>query len=77
MSDLIDGARNNEERPVLESDDGLRLLEEIVRVLPLGVCVKAADGTALYANAAAIVHGADRSRADDLSRPHDGSGKSR
>jgi diguanylate cyclase (GGDEF)-like protein len=67
MSDLIDGARNNEERPVLESDDGLRLLEEIVRVLPLGVCVKAADGTALYANAAAIVHGADRSRADDLS----------
>jgi diguanylate cyclase (GGDEF)-like protein len=65
MNDLIDGAPGNEERLVSDSDDGLRLLEEIVRVLPLGVCVRSADGGPLYANAAAIAHGADRWRADD------------
>jgi hypothetical protein len=65
MGDLIDDARGSEERLVLDSDGSLRLLEEIVRVLPLGVCVSGADGTPLYANAAAIAHGADRSRADD------------
>jgi diguanylate cyclase (GGDEF)-like protein len=44
-----------------------RLLEEIVRVLPLGISIKSAGGTPLYANAAATGHGADRSRGGDLS----------
>ena len=36
-----------------------RLLERVVAELPLGLCVKAADGAPLYANAAAIRHGAN------------------
>src|SRR5580692_11374710 len=69
MSDLIDGGPGHEEGRVLEADDSLRLLEEIVRVLPLGVCIKTAVGAPLYANAAAIEHGVDRSRADDPVAP--------
>jgi diguanylate cyclase (GGDEF)-like protein len=67
MSDLSDGAPRSGEGPSPEPADGSRLLEEIVRVLPLGVSIKTADGTPLYANAAAIDHGADRLRADDPS----------
>ncbi len=56
MTDSGVGAKQGREEP---SDDA-RLLEKIVRVLPLGLCVKAPDGTPLYANDAAIRHGADR-----------------
>jgi diguanylate cyclase (GGDEF)-like protein len=36
------------------------ILEEIVRLLPLGVAIRHADGASLYVNEAAKAHGADR-----------------
>jgi diguanylate cyclase (GGDEF)-like protein len=47
------------------SVDHARLVEEIVRFLPLGLSISASDGAPLYANAAAIRHGADRRRRED------------
>ena len=67
MIDLSGGARSSQAGPVQEPDDGARLLEEIVRALPLGVSIRTADGTPFYANAAAIGHGAHRLRQDDPS----------
>jgi diguanylate cyclase (GGDEF)-like protein len=46
--------------------NGAALVEEIVRLLPLGVSIRAPDGTPVYANAAAVGHGADRWRRDDI-----------
>jgi diguanylate cyclase (GGDEF)-like protein len=65
MIDLSAGARRNQEGLVSEPDGGARLLEEILRALPLGVAIRAIDGTPLYANEAAIGHGADRLPRDD------------
>ncbi|WP_158814192.1 bifunctional diguanylate cyclase/phosphodiesterase [Methylocapsa sp. S129] len=62
MSDLSGGANKGQDGPIQELGDGSRLLEDIVRVLPLGVAIQSADGTPLYANAAAIGHGAHRLR---------------
>jgi diguanylate cyclase (GGDEF)-like protein len=61
MTNSSNCARKSQEEPA----DSDRLLEEIVRALPLGVCICAADGTPLYANHAAIRHGADRWRRDE------------
>jgi diguanylate cyclase (GGDEF)-like protein len=43
-----------------EAGDGPLLVEDIVRVLPVGFSITYADGAPLYANDAAIEHGADR-----------------
>ncbi len=51
-----DGAQQELGEPV----DGARLVERIVRALPLGLSVKTAEGAPLYANDAAVRHGADR-----------------
>jgi diguanylate cyclase (GGDEF)-like protein len=59
MDELIDQATPNDEGLIPQEDDRARLLEEIVSVLPLGVSIKNAEGVSIYANAAAIEHGAD------------------
>jgi diguanylate cyclase (GGDEF)-like protein len=69
MDELIDQATPSDEGLIPEEDDRARLLEEIVRILPLGVSVKDADGVALYANDAAIEHGADPPRGAALPGP--------
>ena len=56
MTSSEGGAEHGREEPI----DDARLLERIVGALPLGLCVRASDGTPLYANDAAIRHGADR-----------------
>jgi diguanylate cyclase (GGDEF)-like protein len=56
MTNSAAGAKPEREEP---SDDA-RLLERIVRVLPLGLSVKSPDGTPIYTNDAAMRHGADR-----------------
>jgi diguanylate cyclase (GGDEF)-like protein len=55
-------ARLSQEEPV----DSAGLVKEIVRLLPVGVSISASDGTPVYANAAAIRHGADRWRRGDI-----------
>ena len=47
-----DGAQQELGEPV----DGARLVERIVRALPLGLSVKTAEGAPLYANDAAVRH---------------------
>jgi diguanylate cyclase (GGDEF)-like protein len=56
MVDSEDGPAPRRREPI----ESALLLERIIGELPLGLCVKAADGAPLYANAAAKRHGADR-----------------
>jgi diguanylate cyclase (GGDEF)-like protein len=67
MSQLNDGARKDEAASVLDRGESGRLIEEIIRAMPLGIAIRTADGTPFYANAAARDHAAHQSRADDLS----------
>jgi diguanylate cyclase (GGDEF)-like protein len=64
MNDPVSGADMSEDKRL----DGAKLVEEIVRALPLGIAIARADGGRLYANHAALAHGADRWRADDGDR---------
>jgi hypothetical protein len=47
MDDLIDQATPSDEGLIPKEDDRARLLEEIVRILPLGVSVKDASGVSV------------------------------
>jgi diguanylate cyclase (GGDEF)-like protein len=64
MNDIVRGAARREGEPL----EGARLVEEIIGSLPLGVAIARADGGLLYANRAAVAHGADRWRAEDVRR---------
>jgi diguanylate cyclase (GGDEF)-like protein len=64
MNDPVSGADMSEDKRL----DGAKLVEEIVRALPLGIAIARADGGRLYANHAALAHGADRWRPDDGDR---------
>jgi diguanylate cyclase (GGDEF)-like protein len=64
MNDPTSGAREGDEDLSPLPAGRLALIEEIVSALPVGVCVKDSDGALLYANQAAIGHGAHRLRQD-------------